>query len=383
MASYTYDANGNRISQTESGATTNFYLSEAGQTIEERQGSTVTAQNLWGGTYVNNLIQRTEGTTVYYVQEDANSNTTAVTDASGHIQERYTYLPFGTVMVHNADGTVKGDGGIDASVLSEPFLFQGGRLDAATGENHFESRDEISGTGTWAERDPSGYTDSLNFFEAFLNNPIRFTDASGLKSTTTGPTTNPSATVDLDLSPANADQVSSVKWSDKELPKDGANPELGLNDLIDSDFTISKTTDASGVCTFHAKLTAHFWLELDIQGIKTVIEMQQFNGGNTTIDGVYGHEQRHMLNEIALYTRVAAGLGKDLDNLNAKKLSGDAAQAQSLQIKLKWLKELIAGRTADANHELPEPKAGTPYPPIGQMPKDPSPMPTTQPTTQP
>ncbi len=203
LASYSYDANGNRISQTEDGVTTNFYLSEGGQTIEERQGSTVTAQNFWGLMYVNNLVQRTEGLTIYYIQSDANYDTTAVTNTDGNVQERYTYLPYGAVMVRNADGTVKGDGGIDASTLAEPFLFQGGRLDAATGENHFDARDENTLTDVWNEREPYGskYIDGMDLYQFAGSRPETLVDPSGFDSLSLTYETDPNAYNDTSLPP--------------------------------------------------------------------------------------------------------------------------------------------------------------------------------------
>ena len=163
LAGYTYDANGNRISQTEAGNTTDFYLSSSGQTIEERQGTNVT-QNVWGITYVNDLVQRTEGASVYYVQHDANYNTTAVLDPNGNVIERYTYTPYGEVTVRNADGSIKGDGTIASSTVNLPFLFQEGRLDPVTGENHFGARDETT-NGRWMQQDPAGYLNGLDLYQ--------------------------------------------------------------------------------------------------------------------------------------------------------------------------------------------------------------------------
>jgi YD repeat-containing protein len=58
IATYTYDADGRRTSQDESSVTTDFYLSTQDQVLEERDNSTgyVTAQNIWGLDYVNDLI---------------------------------------------------------------------------------------------------------------------------------------------------------------------------------------------------------------------------------------------------------------------------------------------------------------------------------------
>jgi RHS repeat-associated protein len=188
IASYSYDADGNRITQTEAsgtegGATTDLYLSNLGQVIEEDQGSTVTAQNVWNIDYVNDLIQRTQGTTVYYAQHDPNFSVTAMTDTSGNVLERYTYDGYGTVTVRNADGTVKGDGTIASSSIGSPYLFQGGRLDLATGLYHFGARDLDPATGVWEEQDPAGYIDGLNRYDVEDNRDVSLVDPSGLSWT--------------------------------------------------------------------------------------------------------------------------------------------------------------------------------------------------------
>jgi RHS repeat-associated protein len=181
IASNTYDAKGNRISQTESGATTDFYISNQGQTIEERQGSTVTAQNVWNPDYVNDLLQRTQGSSMYYAQHDANFDVTSMTDTGGNVLERYTYQAYGTVTVRNADGSVEGDATIASSSIGSPYLFQGGRLDMATGLYHFGERDYDQSTGKWKEQDPAGYVNGPNTYGFEKNRPANSVDPTGLQ----------------------------------------------------------------------------------------------------------------------------------------------------------------------------------------------------------
>ena len=180
IVSYSYDANGNQISQTAGVVTTDFYLTNLGQVIEEAQGSSVTALNVWNIDYVNDLLQRTEGTTTYYVQHDANFNVTAMTDTSGNVLERYTYDAYGNVTVLNADGTVKGDGTIASSSIESPYLFQGGRIDPLTGLYHFGARNYNPETGTWIEQDPAGYVNGSVLYQFVLDSPVDYVDPTGL-----------------------------------------------------------------------------------------------------------------------------------------------------------------------------------------------------------
>ena len=186
IASYTYDALGNRITETHGGTTTDLYLSSFGQVLEERQGSTATAQNVWSPFYVNELIERDDQpsggslTRRVYVLQDANYNVTSLTDASGNVIERYVYDPYGTVTVLNANGTVKGSGAIANSGYGVTYLFQGGRIDATTGMYHFGARDYSPTFGMWVQQDPSQYADGANMYLFLHENPIGFTDSSGL-----------------------------------------------------------------------------------------------------------------------------------------------------------------------------------------------------------
>ena len=55
---YSYDALGRRITQIESGTTTNLYYSSSDQVVEEQQDGAETQQYVWSPFYVNSLIER-------------------------------------------------------------------------------------------------------------------------------------------------------------------------------------------------------------------------------------------------------------------------------------------------------------------------------------
>ncbi len=58
VQTYAYDARGRRISEYDAGTKTSLYLSAQSQVLEERQGTFVTAQNVWSIDYVNDLLLR-------------------------------------------------------------------------------------------------------------------------------------------------------------------------------------------------------------------------------------------------------------------------------------------------------------------------------------
>jgi uncharacterized delta-60 repeat protein/RHS repeat-associated protein len=117
------------------------------------------------------------GDTRVYAQQDANFNTTAVTDATGKVLERYQYDPYGTVTVLNADWSPDPDGVQD---VDEPFLWQGGALVTATGTYHFRRRDVSPSLGRPTSADPLGYVDGMNRHQWEGSNPVGNLDPWGL-----------------------------------------------------------------------------------------------------------------------------------------------------------------------------------------------------------
>lgn len=65
------------------------------------------------------------------------------------------------------------------SVLGNPMLFHGQRFDYDAGLLYLRARFYDPFTGTFLQRDPSGYSDSVNPYCAFANNPLKFRDPSG------------------------------------------------------------------------------------------------------------------------------------------------------------------------------------------------------------
>jgi RHS repeat-associated protein len=60
-----------------------------------------------------------------------------------------------------------------------PFGFAGGIYDADTGLVRFGARDYDPRLGRWLTKDPSGFTEGLNFYVYAVNDPISYVDANG------------------------------------------------------------------------------------------------------------------------------------------------------------------------------------------------------------
>ena len=134
LASYTYDALGRRIQETENGTTTDLYYSTQGQVLEEQQGGQATARYVWSPVSVNTLVLRDDqfnsaGTPQrrLYVQQDVNSNVTALVDGTpgsstyGTVVERYSYTPYGQVTVMDSNWNPLSGSGPAGSLQNDTY----------------------------------------------------------------------------------------------------------------------------------------------------------------------------------------------------------------------------------------------------------------------
>ena len=190
LTAYTYDADGERTSQTASGTTTDFYLTAQGQIIEERQGSVVTAQNVFNIDFVNDLLLRDDNSTSgslgisgsglgerLYAQHDLNFSVTALTNSGGDVAERFIYTPYGQLTVLSSSWSTTSD------AYNWSYYFQGMRLVPDGQGNLYLSQGRVydSATGNWLSQD-SGYWDSANLYQALDSDPTSLVDPYGRSS---------------------------------------------------------------------------------------------------------------------------------------------------------------------------------------------------------
>jgi RHS repeat-associated protein len=185
IAAYAYDALRRRIKETVGAATTDVYFSSDSRVVEERIQDTIylhvlgaSGDVVFRDTYVTGTLHPEWR---WYAQEDAAGSTTALVGGygstnAGAVLERYAYEPYGDSKTLNPDGTVR-----SSSLYGWRFLFQGGRIDAATGLYAFGLRDYDVAAGVWMERDPIGLdAGDPNLYRFVGNNPVNFVDPTGM-----------------------------------------------------------------------------------------------------------------------------------------------------------------------------------------------------------
>ncbi len=174
VAVYEYDAFGRRTRKTVSGVVTSFHYGLQGELLYEQGGGTKSY------VYLNNmLLARIDGSSVYYYHDDPLGAPQTMTDSGGNIVWRAEYEPFGKVM-------------ITTSAVVNNVRLPGMYADSETGlyynwNNYYDSK-----SGRWITADKMSIAEhvqrwktgkgllELNPYVPVLNNPLRWTDPTGL-----------------------------------------------------------------------------------------------------------------------------------------------------------------------------------------------------------
>jgi RHS repeat-associated protein len=172
---YTYDGNGERVlkSNTSTGAAVKRYWSMGGKTLAEADGSgNLTAEYIYLG---GKRIARIDlpANTVHYYLSDHLGSTSIVANSTGSVEEESDYYPFGTEVVVTGPG-------------ANELKFTGKRRDTESQFDYFGARYYGNIFGRFITPDPllnsshPANPRSWNRYSYVSNNPLRFTDPTGL-----------------------------------------------------------------------------------------------------------------------------------------------------------------------------------------------------------
>ncbi|MCI0711841.1 MAG: hypothetical protein L0154_16920 [Chloroflexi bacterium] len=171
---YDYDADGNRIRETNSGVTTTYVwdpLTAYGDVIYETQGTVSTERHY---TRANGLLlaQQTGTTNIRYLTHDAQGTIRGMLSATGaSLLESYDYNAFGDFY--------------EPGTRTTKFAYTGQQYDDATGLYFLRARYYDPAIGRFLSQDPypvnTGNPMELNRYVYTANNPVNFSDPSGLQ----------------------------------------------------------------------------------------------------------------------------------------------------------------------------------------------------------
>jgi RHS repeat-associated protein len=124
-------------------------------------------------------ITTTAGSTQnVFAEQDANDNTTSLTDSSGTVLQRFEYAPYGAATALTPSWSSTTD------AYNWIYGYQGGRLDSATGLINLRHRDYSASLGRWLQPDPAGYVDGASLYQFVRSDATKLFDPSGLGAMT-------------------------------------------------------------------------------------------------------------------------------------------------------------------------------------------------------
>jgi RHS repeat-associated protein len=194
-AAYTYDANGNALSDPSgksyswdfenrmvsavvSGGTVNFKYDPLGRRIYKSSptftgffvydrdnllqtmnssGSEIGGYS--GGPWIDETLSELRAGTSRYYQQDGLGSVTSLSNSTGALANTYTFDSFGNLA--NSTGT-----------LSNPFQYIGREFDMETGLRYFRFRYFDPAIGRFISEDPIGFDGGGNFYRYVQNNPV-------------------------------------------------------------------------------------------------------------------------------------------------------------------------------------------------------------------
>ncbi|MEZ5942930.1 MAG: RHS repeat-associated core domain-containing protein [Planctomycetaceae bacterium] len=180
-----YDGRGFRVvKKAYSGGTLDqtrhYYFSNSWQVLEERVDASTTPDRhyVWGIRYIDDLILRDRTTTStlderLYAMQDGNWNVTTVANASGTVQERYEYDPYGNTTFLSPTFASR-----SASDYDWETLYAGYRWDSDVGLFQVRFRWYSPVMGTWTKRDS---IPQVNRYLYSSSMPVKRLDPLGLQ----------------------------------------------------------------------------------------------------------------------------------------------------------------------------------------------------------
>jgi RHS repeat-associated protein len=166
---FRYDPWGRRVQKSGPLGTTN-YLYDAFRVIQEADGSGNVAAGYTQGPAIDEPFAESRTGTVSYYHADGLGSITSLTNSSGAIAATYTYDGFGKLAASTGS-------------RPNPFQFTARESDSETGLDYYRARYFDPNVGRFVSEDPSGTSGGLNLYEYVLNNPINLYDPTGLRGT--------------------------------------------------------------------------------------------------------------------------------------------------------------------------------------------------------
>lgn len=164
--SFHYDPFGRRIYKQSPNAT-GVFLYDGDDLLETVNGSGADISEYARGLGIDEPLAIKRVSTTDYYEQDGLRSITSLTNTNGSVGESYSYDTFGGTT--NSSGTV-----------TNFFRYAGREFDTQTGLYYYRARYYDPGAGRFISEDPSGLDAGDNFYEYAENNPVNLADPMGL-----------------------------------------------------------------------------------------------------------------------------------------------------------------------------------------------------------
>lgn len=188
VESHGYDALGRRVWIVSDG-NTNHMVYDGTHVIADLDGTGEVIRSYVWGPGIDNLLAMSihTGATVetYYPITDHLGSIHALVDDTGSVVESYKFDAWGKILeVRDSSGELSIIKGHWSSPLGNRYLWQGREYSWTTELYNFRARWYDPVTGRWLSKDPIGISGGLNQYTFCADNPVMFSDATGLRSAT-------------------------------------------------------------------------------------------------------------------------------------------------------------------------------------------------------
>jgi RHS repeat-associated protein len=171
---YQYDARTRRTRKTNTAGSIDYYYDKQWRAIEERVGSSVSAEYVWSPLDRWTMIRRKRGTEVRFVLKDY-LDPSAIIDSSAKVIERFGYDAFGSVRFMDDSFAPQAGSAADWN-----FLFHAEFLDNDSGLYNYGYRYYNPQLGRWLSRDPIKELGGVNLYWFVDNDGLGRFDVLGL-----------------------------------------------------------------------------------------------------------------------------------------------------------------------------------------------------------
>jgi RHS repeat-associated protein len=172
---FAYDWQHHVVKRVRSGQTIRYIYDASWRVLEEIDQATgqILKKYIYGPGIDERLTEK-EIATKRFLARDALGSTTMVFNATGTVEQRYVYEPFGKVNVRDANGNASAASPLTVS------LFTGREYDSITSLYNYRHRSYHLSLGRFIQPDPIGFGGGINTYAYVDSDVARHTDPLGL-----------------------------------------------------------------------------------------------------------------------------------------------------------------------------------------------------------